>query len=184
MPPKAKISREKILSAAVDVVRERGAEKLTAKAVAAKLKCSTQPVFWYYENMEALKRDVFGEAMARFSFRLRAPRPDCASPYMGVGLNYIAFATEEKELFKLLFMSGIGGRDMLSSNVEREYILELMERSDSVTGAKAENIYREMWLFSHGIAAMTVTDTARFTDEEIRNMLSRVYRGLLTRDNM
>ena len=76
MPPKAKISREKILSAAVDVVRERGAEKLTAKAVAAKLKCSTQPVFWYYENMEALKRDVFGEAMARFSFRLRAPRPD------------------------------------------------------------------------------------------------------------
>ena len=179
MPPKARIGKEKILDAAIELTRERGAEAITAKAVAEKAGCSTQPVFWYYENMDALKKEVFDRGLAFFGERLRAQRTDCESPYLGVGLNYIEFAAEEKGIFRMLFMSDFGGTDLVRADLEKDYILSIIEFSDGVTGAAAEDIYKEMWLFSHGIAAMTVTGTAKFSDAEIRRMLSRVYRGLL-----
>ena len=179
MPPKTRIGKEKILNAAFDLTRERGIEALTAKAVAEKAGCSTQPVFWYYENMETLKKDVFKRGLALFGERLRAQRTDCKSAYMGAGLNYIEFAAEEKGIFRLLFMSDFGGADRVRSEPEKDYILSVIEFSDGVTGAAAEEIYKEMWLFSHGIAAMIVTGTAKFSDEEIRRMLSDVYRGLV-----
>ena len=179
MPPRVRISKEMILNAALSLTREKGAGAVTAKAVAARLNCSTQPVFWHYENMEALKRDVFDEALKLFGGKLRRNRSDCRSPYMGVGLNYIEFAAEEKELFRMLFMSDFGGTDRVRAELEKDYVVSVIELSDGVTGAAAEDIYRTMWLFSHGIAAMTVTGTARFSDGEIRKMLSGVYRGLL-----
>ena len=45
MPPKVKVSKEDINTAAVEMVRESGAEALNARALAAKLGCSTQPIF-------------------------------------------------------------------------------------------------------------------------------------------
>lgn len=179
MPPKARIGKERISDAAFELTREFGADAVTAKAVAARAGCSTQPVFWYYENMDALKREMFDRGLDLFGKRLRTPRPDCKSPYLGVGMNYIKFASDEKELFKMLFMSDFGGTDRVRDELEKDYILSVIEHSDGVTGEAAERIYRGMWLFSHGIAAMTVTGTARFSDEETRKMLSKVYRGLL-----
>ena len=179
MPPKARIGKEKIAAAAFELTKECGLDAVTAKAVAKKAGCSTQPVFWYYENMDALKREVFERGLTLFGERLRAARPDCKSPYLGVGLNYIEFAAEEKEIFRMLFMSDFGGTDRVRVELEKDYVLSVIELTDGVSGTAAEDIYREMWLFSHGIAAMTVTGTARFSDDETRRMLSRVYRGLL-----
>ena len=159
MPPKAKVSKERILQAAMALVRKKGSGALTAKALAATLSCSTQPIFWHYGNMEALKKDV--------------------SPYMSVGLNYIRFASEEKELFCMLFMSDFGQTDLFGARVEMEYILGVIEESGDIRGENAQTIYRDMWLFSHGIAAMTATGTANFSDEEIKTMLGDVYRGLV-----
>ena len=45
MPPKVKTTREDIVSTALSLVRARGAGALNARAVAAALGCSTQPVF-------------------------------------------------------------------------------------------------------------------------------------------
>ena len=58
MPPKPKITREQILRGALSLVRERGAAFLTAKSLAERLSCSTQPIFWHFENMDALKEAV------------------------------------------------------------------------------------------------------------------------------
>ena len=74
MPPLPKITKEKIIQGALALVRKKGAAALTAKSLAAKLGCSTQPVFWHFENMEALKKAVFGEALAVFGKFLRQER--------------------------------------------------------------------------------------------------------------
>lgn len=178
MPPVPKITKEKIIQGALALVRKRGAAALTAKSLAAKLGCSTQPVFWHFENMEALKKAVFGEALAVFGKFLRQER-ECPSPYMAIGLNYVLFAKEEKELFKLLFMSDFGKTDLVNASVEMDYILQVIEKSENVTGEIAKTIYRDMWVFSHGIAAMSATGTAEFSEEEVRAMLGDVCRGLI-----
>ena len=53
MPPKAKVTKDMIIDAAFNVVREAGAENINARTVAKKLKCSTQPVMYHFETIEA-----------------------------------------------------------------------------------------------------------------------------------
>ena len=97
---------------------------------------------------------------------------------MAVGLNYIHFAMEERQLFRCLFMGDLGRADVFGAKVEMEYILGVIKQSESITGENAQIIYREMWLFSHGIAAMIASGSAEFSEQELQTMLGHVYRGL------
>lgn len=178
MPPKAKITKEEILSKAVALVREEGVGALTAKSLAAKLGCSTQPIFWHYSGMDEIRSQVCEQALRLFDRFIRSGGEN-VSPYKAIGLNYIRFAEEEKELFKLLFMSENERGNILSEHAEIPYILNVLKETENIGGDAARAVYEEMWLFSHGIATMIATGTARFSREKIDKMLSDVYRGLV-----
>ncbi len=45
MPPKAKFTKEQVISAALDVVESEGADALTARKLGEKLGSSARPVF-------------------------------------------------------------------------------------------------------------------------------------------
>ena len=62
MPPKVKITKEDVINAAVDIVRESGAEALNARIIASVLKCSTQPVFSNFATMDELRLAVVERA--------------------------------------------------------------------------------------------------------------------------
>ena len=55
MPAIKKISKETVIDAAVDVLREDGFSAINARSVAKKLGCSTQPIYHSFRNMEELK---------------------------------------------------------------------------------------------------------------------------------
>ena len=59
MPPKVKFQKEEIVAAAADVAREKGAQAVTARDVAAKLGVSTRPIFTYFDTMDQLKEAVY-----------------------------------------------------------------------------------------------------------------------------
>ncbi|MGM9607903.1 MAG: TetR family transcriptional regulator [Oscillospiraceae bacterium] len=100
MPPKVKVTKEDIVSAAVDVVREKGAAALNARAVAARLGTSTQPIFSHYTTMEALHSDVISYADKLYQSFLQRDMSSGEYPaYKGSGMAYIRFAQEERELF-------------------------------------------------------------------------------------
>ena len=179
MPPRPKVTREQIVNGALALVRRGGEAALTAKALAAELSCSTQPIFWHFSTMEELRGAVYEAALGVFGEHLRRPQ-EGVSPYMAVGLNYISFASEERALFRLLFMSDFGKTDLIGANVEMEYVLRVIEETEHITGDNARIIYRDMWLFSHGIAAMIAAGTAEFSEDELRGMLSGVCRALIS----
>ena len=58
MAPRNKFTREEMVEAAVRVVREKGIDALTAKALASELGVSTQPVFTCFRTIEEAKREV------------------------------------------------------------------------------------------------------------------------------
>ncbi|MBR5140792.1 MAG: TetR family transcriptional regulator, partial [Clostridia bacterium] len=62
MPPKVKTTKDDIIHAAINLVREGGAEAINARNIAAALKCSTQPVFSNFASMTELKFKVIEEA--------------------------------------------------------------------------------------------------------------------------
>ena len=167
MPPRAKVTREEIVQGAAELVREK-----------QQLHCSTQPIFWVFGNMENVRAAVREAALARFGEYLREPQ-EGASAYLSVGLNYIRFAGEEREFFKLLFMSE-DKSDILAAHEEMPYVLDVIGRTEHISGEDARRVYEEMWMLSHGIATMIATGTARFSEPKVRGMLMDVYRGLVS----
>ena len=65
MPPKVKVTKEDIIRAAVDLVREYGAQSINARTLATVLSCSTQPIFSNFETMDELRLAVVKKAYRR-----------------------------------------------------------------------------------------------------------------------
>lgn len=177
MAPKAKVRREDISDAAFRLVRREGIGKLTAKALAAEAGCSTQPVFWYFSGMDEVEKDVTARAKALFAESLRKKR-DGVNPFKTVGLNYIYFAKEETEIFKMLYMSGNAG-DGLLSDENVPFAVDVIVKEQGLSEEDALRVFRELWLFSHGIATMIATGKSDFPDGDIERMLTDVYVGVL-----
>ena len=104
MPPKVKVTKEEIVKTALALVREQGAEALNARAIAAALNCSTQPVFSNFASMEELRSATVNAAYERYlEFLRRETERGKYPPYKAFGMAYVCFADEEKKLFQLLW---------------------------------------------------------------------------------
>ena len=104
MAPKVKFQREEIVAAALEAVREKGIDAVTAREVAQRLGVSTRPIFTWYRTMDQLRRDVFAMAMERYRAYIESGLAE-PIPFQGVWRQYLRFAQQEPELYKLLFLT-------------------------------------------------------------------------------
>ena len=105
MPAKKQISKEKILEAAIDIIRKNGANAVNARNIAKRLKCSTQPIYLSFSGMDELKTAVTQEAIRIYrTFISEEMSSSEYPPYKSFGMGYVRFAQKEKELFQFLFM--------------------------------------------------------------------------------
>ncbi len=181
MPPKVKITKNDIINAAVELVRKDGEEAINARAVAAALDCSTQPIFSNFAAMEDLQNATLAAAYEIYLDFLKNEAESGKYPqYKSFGMAYIRFAEEEKELFKLLFMCDRKGEELRPSP-DFETSIELIMDANGFTKEKAKLFHLEMWTCVHGIGAMLATSFLSFDRELISNMLTDVYQGLRLR---
>lgn len=179
MPPKIKIKKEDILDAAVELIRTNGAAALNARALAASLGVSTQPVFSHYRTMEDLKQDVMAAANERYqSFLKHAMENPDYPTYKASGLGYIRFAKEETELFKLLFMRDRSGETIDKNMDEIQPLLTLIQQKTGLSEEEAYLFHLEMWVYVHGIATMIATSYLPWDWEIIDQMMTDVFEGL------
>lgn len=177
MPPKAKITRELILSAALEITREVGFRAVNARSVAAKLQCSTRPIFTCYENMEALKIEFLAFAYAyyeRYVERYRSAVP--VSPLLLLPLSYIEFAREETYLFRLLFISDMDLNMTEASDFYRDPGNEAkalaFASAAGLEPARAKTIFLKLFLFTHGLAVLTATKKIALGHDDAKQMVS------------
>lgn len=96
MARKATVTENMILDNAFALMQEEGFEQVTARKLAAKTGCSTQPIFRLYENMDQLIGDVYKRSVVFFeNFCRFYPKKDDL-PFINLGMAYIEFATAEK----------------------------------------------------------------------------------------
>lgn len=183
MPPKAKFTKEEILSAAFDIVRLKGIDALTARLLADALNSSPRPIFTVFAGMDEIVREVILKAKSLYAEYVRRGLT-CVPQFKGVGVQYILFAIEEPKLFQLLFMNERGSVPPLCE------VLQLIEDSfeeilASITNAygfdrdTALRLYYHMWIYSHGIATLCATKMCSFTAEDISRMLTEVCASLI-----
>lgn len=178
MPPKTKTSREMVINGAMKIVRERGVEALNVRFLAKQLNCSTQPIFSRYKNTDELKSDLIKTAYELyFSYITEDMQKGKYPPYKAMGMSYIRFAIEEKNLFKLLFMSS---RKDKESSVAQDWQIAVncIKNNLGVSEAVANKIHFQMWCFVHGIAVMQATEFNELSLEEISESITDIYNGL------
>jgi AcrR family transcriptional regulator len=85
MARKEMITIDKILDTAFAMTREEGFANVTARKVAAKAGCSTQPIFRVYKNMEELWDAVYERATAYFLDYYSFPCTQLSSAFWNFG---------------------------------------------------------------------------------------------------
>ena len=179
MPPKVKVTKEDIINAAADIVRNSGAQAINARTIASALNCSTQPVFSNFASMDELRLAVVERADKLCQEYMRREVESGEFPtYKANGMAYIRFAKDEKELFKLLYMRDRSGESIPEGTELTDEMESIVHNNTGLSGANAKLFHLEMWAYVHGIATMFATGFFDLDWELVSRMLTDSYQGL------
>lgn len=183
MAPKIKVSREEILNAAVGIVREKGAEAVNARSVAAKLDCSIQPIFRTFGTMDELRAAVYKRAEEIYNAVMGDALENSGEGFRAMGMAYVNFAKAESNLFKFLFMSNVFNKssaaDIAGTTEGDDRVIASICGMTNLNEFASQELYTGMWFITHGMASLLATNECTLNDEEIKTMLNRTYEGLL-----
>lgn len=178
MPPQVNFSREDILNEAFQIVRKEGLQGLSARSVAQNLKSSTQPIYRAFDSMQQLEQAVLNKVKDyAVEYMLRGAETE--EPFLNIGLRYVQFAREEKELFKLLYLSenAKGSFDSITGPFHK--LLDRMKSDQHLQGldeARLRRILQNMAIFTHGVTTLIWSNSLEYSDEPVRAMLEQMGR--------
>ncbi len=172
MPPKNKFTKDEIIKAAINVTRKKGFLMVTARSVAEELHVSTQPLFVYFHSMEEMRQEIKTKAEEIYCNYVEQGLKE-KIPFLGFGMQYIHFAKNEPELYRLLFL-GQGESNMCLAAMERSENLakSSIMQTYHMDAPSADRYFRDMWLVVHSIATLIVTESRSFTDSEMEQILT------------
>lgn len=183
MPPKSKFTKKEVLEKAFEIARTDGIDKITSRELGKQLGSSARPIFTVYESMDELKADVITEAKERYKQYVQQGLKNELA-FKGVGMAYIRFASEEPVLFQLLFMSArteLTNVTQILPLIDASYedILQSVQKPYGLSTQAADKIYQHLWTYTHGIATMCATRLCNYTEEEISERLTEIFKSLL-----
>lgn len=179
MARKESVSKELINQTAFEMLRDEGKENITARRLAARIGCSTQPIFRVYEGMDELYATLFYMAMKYFDTYYAKYIKEHNTPFVDLGLAYIDFAQTEPNLFKVLFLS----KDRFDKELYELLNGESGAVKDEImkaakNGCKApSSLFMKMWIFIHGAACMSITGDYDLPKNETVNLLKECYKA-------
>ena len=182
MPAAKKVSRDAILDAAIQVLRDGGFSAINARSVAQKLGCSTQPIYFSFKSMEELKVALTERAIAMHTQRvqdfLQAHKGN-DSRYSSYGMGFVKFAAEEKQLFRWLYLEGkqLGP---YQNDVLLPEILQVIMEEFGYQEPVARRLHQDMIYFSYGLAILANTDHLHLTEAELREAFRREFNALIS----
>lgn len=182
MPPKAKITKEMIVDVAFSIIQREGVEKVTARSISEQLNCSTQPVLYYFATVEEIKKVVYEKADEYHSGYIMNMERDYENPMLAIGMNYINFAIEERNLFRFLFQSNeFSGTSMLELLDAGELmpLLTVLQQEMDVSLDEAKKIFSMLFVFAHGYASLYANNTMIYDEENVRLALEKIFDGAI-----
>lgn len=182
MPPKAKITKEMIISAGLEIIRTKGAEELNVRAVASELLCSTQPVMYHFSSVEELKNELYRKADEYHTEYIMNVDFENEDPMLGIGLRYILFAAEEKNLFRFLFQSDKLPRNNFAelTNIdELTPVFEILQKEAEITEEQSRKAFASLFFAVHGIASLLANNSAEYNEEYFTEILNNVFLGAI-----
>jgi AcrR family transcriptional regulator len=155
MARRKKFTIDDIVEAAFQIVRKGGMEKLTARAVARKLKSSTMPIYTCVRSMRGIEEAVVKRAwQVLLEYQLK---PNSEDVYIDMGLGYVLFAKSEKHLFKCIHDGNYQKINTTYSEENFEFHLKRLADYSLTRDLSDETKQRLLfygWLFAQGFASL------------------------------
>ena len=171
--PEQRVTREAVLDAALAVVREQGEAALSARSVAQQAGCSVQPIYSLFGDMGELVRQLYGHARAWVAAYNREHEHDGCNAFESNGLAHLLFHF----LYLSPHMEATGFKDVYES-VAIDGVQACIEELGNLSPEAARELYLDMIVYVHGMAAMLATG-AQLSDEELRERMDRAFRGFV-----
>ena len=178
MPPKVKITKDDITNASIEIIRKSGAGALNARSISAVLGSSTQPIFSNFSSMQELydaalvrAHKIYQEHVDREALAGKYPE------YKAMGMAYISFAKNERELFKLLFMRDRSNEPSNNEDGLFNSVVLDVAKNLGISNERAALFHLKIWTFVHGIATMIATNYLELDKALISQMMTDIYQA-------
>jgi len=167
-PKETTFTRETVLRAALEVVRRRGWDALTARSVAERLGASVAPVYSAFGSMDNLLRETLKEI--RRLLEEYTSQTFSKIPFLNIGAGIVSFARDEPLLYQALFQTRHRFQDVVEG--VNTSILSWMKTDAQLgllTEASRERIYGNIGFYTMGLAA--AVGAGRVADPSTENIV-------------
>ena len=176
------ITKDRILAAALQVVRTNGASALTARSLCAALGCGANAVFSSFGSIQGVRDAVKEEARKLYQKRVGSGF-SLNPPFKGFGMALLWFAMDEPQLFSLIMDADTPSssfEDYIDTNVGfKEECLAAINASFSLQGTDAALLYYQMVLVALGLAQTCVRGGSTLSIPQASEILGKNVRALL-----
>ena len=176
------VTKEKILSAAIDLVRSGGLSALTARNLCTSLGCGANAIFSSFGSIQGVREAVREEARKLYRKRVGdgfALNP----PFKGFGVAFIWFAMDEPYLFSMIMESQsqpASYRDYIDSHVGfKAECLSAIADTFGLHGKDAETLYYQLILVALGLASTCTRGKSPLTIPQASEILGKNVRAFL-----
>jgi AcrR family transcriptional regulator len=181
MPPKVKITKKMIEDASFEVIRRTGHENLNARTISEYLGCSTQPVLYSFKTVDEIREAAY-EIADKYHTEFIMPKDTDENPMLALGLNYVRFGQEEKNLFRFLFQTDkFGGKDVadLMADPGLTEILGIMATGLKLDIGQAKDMFLTFFCVVHGMASLLANNSMEYDEGQCRKMMENVFFGMI-----
>ena len=176
------VTKEKILAAAIDIVRNGGTTALTARSLSSVLGCGINPIFSAFGSMNGVIEAVRAEARRLFEERVGAGF-SLNPPFKGFGMAFLWFAMDEPQLYKMVMTdtaSATSFEEYIDTNIGfKQECLDAINQSFSLEEKDAEMLYYQMVIVALGLAHTCVEGGSVLHLQQVAAVLGKNVRAFL-----
>ena len=176
------VTKERIFSAAIDLVRSGGPSALTARGLCTRLDCGANAIFSAFGSIHGV-RDATREE-ARKLYRKRVGDGFTLNPpFKGFGIAFIWFAMDEPHLFSLIMEAQTqpaSYKDYIDTYIGfKEESLCAITDTFGLQEEDAEMLYYQLILVALGLALTCTSGKSPLTIPQVSEILGKNVRAFL-----
>lgn len=170
-------TEEAIINAAFELIRIKGWREVSTRAIAKKLGSSTMPIYSKVGSIEELEEKLLIKAKSLLVAFQRRQYSD--EVLLNVAFGYVAFARDEKNLFRFIFQESTEKKTKKEqSGMKMSFLAEFGEDSAEAKAlhqiklAGFDEFVEYNWIFVHGLAMLVNSNNFQgYSDQAILKLL-------------
>jgi len=185
MPRSVQITKEKILTAALDVLIREGYSAVSIKSIARELNCSTQPIAWQFGNMDNMREALTMEAVTYANKKMMPTSTDCIEAFWQIGYGYINLAFDTPNLFRFVYMGESknycrDGFNSILTDKGNAVLIDKLYPYLNISREQAEILFQRMIVYTHGMVSLIVAGVLNCTKEQVYSIVKDFGSDLLS----